>query len=361
MAELTEEDASLLARAKEEFHRVQTREELESLRVKYLGRKQGIIQERLERVKTAPPHERRRLGASLNELKRTLEQELTEAQSRLGQTRPSAPPIDLSLPGIRPRLGRRHVLSLTLERLVDIAATLGFSVAEGPEVETEEHNFDALNIPLEHPSHDPFDTFYLDAKGPDGRPLLLRSHTSPVQIRQMRKATGWTPQSPLREGPPLRVVVPGRVYRPDAVDARHYHTFHQLEGLAIDKDITFLDLRRTLDLFAKGLLGEHVAVRFRPSYFPFTEPSAEVDVSCPFCRADTSCPVCHGARWIEILGCGMVHPKVLEAGGYDSEKVTGFAFGMGIERIAMLRHGIDDIRLFVDPERGNLLAFLEQF
>jgi len=375
MAELTHEDAQFLEQARREFGTARTAEEVESLRVKYLGRRQGLVQARFDSLRSARAEERRRLGASANALKEAVEQELAAAQARVGRGgRSSERPIDATLPGLRPGTGRRHVLVRTLERLVDVAATLGFSVAEGPEVETEEYNFDALNIPSEHPSHDSFDTFYLDVASLDGGSLpeaarpgvrrLLRSHTSPVQVREMRKRTGWRRdwrRADLKDAPPLRVVAPGRVYRPDAVDARHYHTFHQIEGLAVDRDITFLDLKHTLHLFMKGLLGEGVSVRFRPSFFPFTEPSAEMDVSCPFCGESGRCAVCHGSGWIELLGCGMVHPRVLEAGGYDPERVVGFAFGMGIERLAMARHGIDDIRLFCDAERGNLLGFLEQF
>jgi phenylalanyl-tRNA synthetase alpha chain len=239
-----------------------------------------------------------------------------------------------------------------------VAESLGFSVEEGPEVELEANNFDALNIPLEHPAYDPFDTFYVET--PAGAPkLVLRSHTSPVQVRVMRR---FTDSGKLADPPPVRVVVPGRTYRPDKVDATHHYTFHQIEGLAVDVDITFQDLRHTLLLFARGLFGEAATVRFRPSYFPFTEPSAEMDVSCPLCPRDgAACGVCKGTGWLEILGCGMVHPRVLSNGGYDPERFTGFAFGMGIERVAMLRHGVRDIRLFSDPERGNDLRFLEQF
>ncbi len=350
--DLTEEDRRLLEEARAAFASADSEEALEAARVKYLGRKGGLVQQSFERVKAAPPEKRREFGRSANALKREVEKALSEAKAMLesGEGEVAAP-FDMTLPGRRAELGHRHVLTQTTELLVDVAATLGFSVFEGPEVETEENNFDMLNIPLEHPSYDPFDTFYIET-APGEPKLVLRSHTSPAQIRSMKEHA---PE-------PLRVVVPGRTYRPDKVDATHYHTFHQLEGLAVDRDITFLDLKYTLDLFAKGVFGEEARTRFRPSYFPFTEPSAEVDVSCPFCERDGgACPVCKATGWLEILGSGMVHPKVLANGGYDAEEFTGFAFGMGIERIAMLRHGIRDIRLFIDPERGNDLRFLEQF
>ncbi|MHC4251078.1 MAG: phenylalanine--tRNA ligase subunit alpha [Planctomycetota bacterium] len=356
---LTDEDRRLLDEARAEFEGAGTAAALEAARVKYLGRKAGLVQSRFENLKSAPNEDRARLGRSANALRKAVEAALAEAKARAA-TAPAEvhATVDLTLPGRRAETGHRHVLSRTTELLVDVAATLGFSVAEGPEVELEANNFDALNIPLEHPSYDPFDTFYIET-APGEPKRVLRSHTSPVQVRAMKEATR---DGAIADPPPLRVVVPGRTYRPDKVDATHYHTFHQLEGLAVDADITFLDLKYTLDLFAKGVFGEDTKTRFRPSYFPFTEPSAEVDVSCIFCERDGSaCPVCKATGWLEILGCGMVHPKVLANGGYDPERFTGFAFGMGIERIAMLRHGIRDIRLFIDPERGNDLRFLAQF
>ncbi len=357
---LTDDDRRLLDDARAEFGVAGSPSALEDARVKYLGRKAGLVQSRFDKLKEAAKEDRARLGKSANALRKAVEAALADAKSRATapEAEAAAATIDLTLPGRRAETGHRHVLMRTTELLVDVAATLGFSVAEGPEVELEANNFDSLNIPLEHPSYDPFDTFYIDT--PPGAPKkVLRSHTSPVQVRAMKDATR---DGELDDAPPLRVVVPGRTYRPDKVDATHYHTFHQLEGLAVDTDITFLDLKYTLDLFAKGVFGSGTVTRFRPSYFPFTEPSAEVDVSCPFCERDGApCSVCKATGWLEILGCGMVHPKVLTNGGYDPERFTGFAFGMGIERIAMLRHGIRDIRLFIDPERGNDLRFLAQF
>ena len=223
--------------------------------------------------------------------------------------------------------------------MVGIFARLGYDVANGPEIEHEKNNFEALNIPLDHPSRDAFDTFYLE------RPWLLRSHTSPVQIRTM-----------LRQKPPIRVVVPGKVFRPDKADASHLPMFHQVEGLMVGERVTFAHLKGTLLLFAESMFGAGTKVRFRPSFFPFTEPSAEVDISCILCGAK-GCPACKGSGWMEILGSGMVHPRVLQMCGIDPEKYTGFAFGMGIERIAMLRHGVTDIRYFLE----NHFRFLEQF
>lgn len=359
MSHLSPDDQTILDRAREEIAAASDDKTLEALRIKYLGRKGGLVQARFEALKSADKALKKAMGASANALKNAVEKAMEEAKG--GRTSNAAeragPCLDATLPGLHEELGHRHLLTRTTEYLAEVAATLGFSVAEGPEVETEENNFDALNIPLEHPSHDPFDTFYVASAATANEKRLLRSHTSPVQVREMRKATA----NGTVDDAPLRVIVPGRVYRPDAVDATHYHTFHQLEGLAINKDITFADLRHTLKLFASGMFGGELNIRLRPSFFPFTEPSAEVDVSCPFCNASGACSVCKSTGWIELLGSGMVHPNVLRAGGYDPEKVTGFAFGMGVERIAMMRHGIRDIRLFIDPERGNDLRFLEQF
>jgi len=235
-------------------------------------------------------------------------------------------------------LGRRHPLSQTVEDLRRVFSGLGFEVVSGPEVETEHHNFDALNIPPDHPSRDSFDTFYLD----DGS--LLRSQTSTVQIRVMEQRQ-----------PPLRIVAPGRVYRPDNVDATHHYMFHQIEGLAVDEDITFADMKYVLEVAIRELFGKEREMKLVPSFFPFTEPSAEVYMSCPFC--ESGCNVCSNSRWIEIAGCGMVDPNVFEAVGYPKDKYTGFAFGAGIDRIAMLRYGIRDIRLFTENDR----EFLHQF
>jgi phenylalanyl-tRNA synthetase alpha chain len=257
--------------------------------------------------------------------------------------------LDVTLPGIRAGVGRIHPITSAINEICAIFIGLGFRVVEGPEIETEHYNFETLNIPLEHPSRDAFDTFYLKSAGK----LLLRSHTSPVQARFMEA-----------NKPPFSIVVPGRVYRPDATDASHSFMFHQVEGLVVGENVRFSDLKGALGVFARQMFGESAKTRFRPSFFPFTEPSAEVDVSCIICgneRRTTNderrrCSVCGGKGWLEILGAGMVNPKVFKAVGYDPEKVTGFAFGMGVERIAMLKYGINDIRLFFE----NDIRFLRQ-
>jgi len=316
--------------------------ELEQVRVRFLGR-QGALTQLLRSLGTLPPEERPVVGAAANEAKRQLEALLetrvdaaTQAE-RVSERRRQR--LDLTLPGRRPPLGTVHPLTRVHDEIVTIFAGLGFSVAEGPDIETDYYNFEALNIPADHPARDMQDTFYL----PGG--LLLRTHTSPVQIRTM-----------LAQSPPVRIVVPGRVHRRDVPDASHLPVFHQVEGLAVDRHVTMADLKGTLELFAREMFGPKSRIRFRPSFFPFTEPSAEVDVVCFLCGGD-GCRVCKQSGWLEILGSGMVHPQVLKNVGYDPEEVTGWAFGMGIERIAMLKYGIDDIRLFFE----NDLRFLKQF
>ena len=318
---------------------------LDALRIKYLGRK-GVLQEHMAKIPTLPVEERKSYGLSLNELKNDIGAFLTQKESKLSSAAVagSAGFVDVTLPGKRPLLGRQHPITQVESQICLIFERLGFKIFEGPEVETEYNNFVALNIPLDHPSRDAFDTFYI--KGPsnvDRR--LLRSHTSPAQIRAMKAIK-----------PPVAVVMPGRVYRPDAVDASHSFMFHQVEGIAVDTDIRFSDLKGVLIAFAREMFGPNTDLRFRPSFFPFTEPSAEVDVSCFLC-AGSGCSVCKKSCWLEILGCGMMHPHVLKSGGYDPKKLRGFAFGMGVERIAMLKFGINDIRMFFE----NDLRFLEQF
>lgn len=338
MDSLQEEALKALAGAKDP-------KALELLRVKYLGRK-GALTERFAVLKDPelPPYEKSRLGQQLNEVKRRLEEALAErANSLQAAPAPDRPKLDLTLPGHRPPAGRLHPISQTIDRILEIFRGLGFSAVQGPEVETEFNNFEALNIPAEHPSRENFDTFYL--KTAEGRPpALLRSHTSPVQIRFMQS-----------HPPPFQVVVPGRVYRPDAVDATHCFQFHQVEGLAVAPGLTFGDLKGVLSAWAQGMFGLSARLRFRSHYFPFTEPSVEGDLSCIFCGGK-GCRLCGRKGWLEILGCGMVHPKVFKAVGYLPGTV-GFAFGMGVERIAMLLHGIEDIRLFYE----NDLRFLRQF
>jgi len=313
---------------------------LEDLRVRYLGRR-GSLTTILRGLGDLPPEARPVVGQRANAVKAAIEGALEarrlalRAAARVGL---AADRLDSTLPGRPPMLGGLHPLTATLEDILEIFASLGFAVAEGPEVELDYYNFEALNIPKDHPARDMQDTFYITDE------VLLRTHTSPVQVRVMEA-----------QPPPVRVVVPGKVYRRDA-DVTHSPMFHQVEGLLVDEGVTFADLKGTLTAFVRLFFGEATRLRFRPSFFPFTEPSAEVDISCVICRG-AGCRVCSQGGWLEILGAGMVDPEVFRFVGYDSERFTGFAFGMGVERIAMLRHGIDDIRLFFE----NDLRFLEQF
>jgi phenylalanyl-tRNA synthetase alpha chain len=316
---------------------------LEQVRVAYLGRN-GTLTAILRSLGQVPPDQRKEIGFEANRAKARLEDLL---ESRLAAVRDeetraqrAQAKLDLTLPGRRPLGGAVHPLTRVHDEIVSIFVGLGFSVAEGPEIETDFYNFEALNIPRDHPARDMQDTFYVSAE------TLLRTHTSPVQIRSMRAAKGRAP---------LKIIVPGRVYRRDVADASHSPVFHQVEGLAVDRHITMADLKGTLELFAREMFGPASRIRFRPSFFPFTEPSAEVDVLCFMCGG-AGCRACKDG-WLEVLGSGMVHPQVLRNGGYDPEEVTGWAFGMGIERIAMLRYGVDDLRLFFD----NDLRFLRQF
>jgi phenylalanyl-tRNA synthetase alpha chain len=317
--------------------------DLEALRVRYLGR-QGALTQLLRSLGSLPPDERPVVGAAANAAKRELETlldaRLAEAVARETRARRERDRLDLTLPGRRPPAGVVHPLTRVHDEIVSIFGGLGFSVAEGPEVESDFYNFEALNIPKDHPARDMQDTFYLSED------VLLRTHTSPVQIRTMRAAGGRTP---------VKIIVPGRVFRRDVADASHSPVFHQVEGLAVDRHITMGDLKGTLELFAREMFGPKSRIRFRPSFFPFTEPSAEVDVLCFMCGG-VGCRACKDG-WLEILGSGMVHPRVLRNGGYDPEEVTGWAFGMGIDRIAMLKYGVDDLRLFFE----NDLRFLRQF
>lgn len=312
---------------------------LETLRIKYLGRK-GLIAALMEKLPTLPKEKKPVIGKEINLLKSQIQSVLEEKRKKESIDRSEGEKrIDITMPGTWPDGGRLHPVTQTLNEINDIFISLGFSVAEGPEIEREFYNFEALNIPLEHPSRDAFDTFYL--KGD----VLLRSHTSTVQIRIMEK-----------QKPPIQAIMPGRVYRPDAVDASHSFMFHQVEGLMVDRQIRFSDLKGVLSLFTKRMFGENTKTRFRPSFFPFTEPSAEVDISCIICKGK-GCRVCSHTGWLEILGAGMVNPRVFEAVGYSPNRYTGFAFGMGVERIAMLKYGISDIRLFFE----NDIRFLKQF
>jgi len=328
----------LESEAREAFTRATSEAQLEQVRVTFLGRN-GRLRELQQRLKEVPPEDRPAVGKEFNRIKQALEKLLKERQEALAAPREVVRRLDVTMPGRAPRIGKQHPLSSTMEELIEIFLGLGFTVAEGPEVETYYYGFEALNYPPDHPAMDEQMTFYI------GDDILLRSQTSTVQIRVMEKTR-----------PPVRIIVPGRCYRRDTVDATHCHTFHQLEGLLVDEGITFADLKGTLQCFGKELFGEECRTRFRPDFFPFTEPSAEFAFSCFFCQG-AGCRVCSNSGWLEIGGCGMVDPNVLENVGYDSEKYTGWAFGFGVERIAMLRHGIDDIRLFYSGD----MRFLEQF
>ncbi|HEY8486268.1 MAG TPA: phenylalanine--tRNA ligase subunit alpha [Limnochordales bacterium] len=315
--------------------------QLEAVRVAYLGRR-GVLTLQLRQLGQLPEDRRRTAGQALNRLKEQAEEWLAarrrELEQQALQQRLQGERLDVTLPGRRPARGRPHPVYAVLRDILEIFVALGFEVVEGPEVELDRYNFQLLNIPPDHPARDMQDTFYV------GGEVLLRTHTSPMQIRTM-----------LARRPPVRVVVPGKVYRRDA-DVTHSPVFHQVEGLLVDRDVSLADLKGVLAEFARAMYGPDRAVRFRPSYFPFTEPSAEMDVACGVCGG-AGCRSCKGTGWLEILGAGMVHPQVLRNVGYDPEAVTGFAFGLGVERIAMLRYGIDDIRLFYE----NDLRFLRQF
>ncbi len=317
-------------------------EELEGLRIKFLGRKSLLSQVSQEMGKI-PKEDKPKIGRLLNEIKTKLTIALDEKIKTFSQ---SEEKIDLTLRKEPYSLGEKHPLNIVISEICSAFEAIGFEVQEGTEVETEEYNFQALNIPMEHPSRDAFDTFYLNLpENNKGYKYLLRSHTSPAQIRIMEKRK-----------PPLAVIVPGKVYRPDSVDASHSFMFHQIEGFAVDKNISFSDLKGVLLAFVQKVFSKDTKLRFRPHFFPFTEPSAEVDISCIFCKGK-GCSVCKNSGWLEILGCGMIHPKVLEYTNINPAVFRGFAFGMGVERITMLKYGIDDIRTFF----FNHKRFLEQF
>ena len=323
--------------------------ELDHWRVRYLGKK-GHLTQVLRQLGNLSPEERRTVGALANEVKRQLEDELARLKSRLTRTTVDAKlakeRIDVTLPGYAVPLGRFHPATQAIREICAIFTSMGFQWVEGPEVEWEYYNFEALNIFKGHPAYDMWATLWVDFHNEKGEmPMLLRTHTSPVQIRIME-----------RTRPPVRVIMPGKVYRYEATDATHESMFYQVEGLAVDKNITFADLKGTLYEFARRLFGEERKVRFRCDYFPFVEPGVEISIDC-FACGGAGCRLCGNTGWIEILGAGMVHPEVLRRVDYDPEIYSGFAFGMGVERIAMLRHGIDDVRLFY----GNDLRFLKQF
>lgn len=319
-------------------------EETEQFRIRFLGTK-GIIKDIFDEFKAVSPEEKRVLGKVLNEFKQLAETKYqTLKDLEQGDSEKSAVSMDLTLPGTGFEVGARHPLALVRREIVDIFSKLGFVVAEGPEIEDDWHNFSALNFPEEHPARDMQDTFFIKKGGEHGD-IALRTHTSSVQVRMMEAGK-----------PPFRALMPGRVYRNEAISARAHCFFHQVEGLYVDENVSFADLKQTLFYFVQELYGEGTQVRFRPSYFPFTEPSAEMDISCTICKG-AGCQLCKYSGWVEILGCGMVDPNVLENCGIDSKKYSGFAFGMGIERIANLKFEIKDLRLFSE----NDARFLKQF
>jgi phenylalanyl-tRNA synthetase alpha chain len=326
-------------------------------RDEWLGRKSGILAQITDNwLKPATPELKRAVGAGLNELRSHVEAKIEERRAAVEKSEEkwalTHEHIDLSLPGVQRTIGSHHLIRQVFQQIEDIFVSIGFSVVEGPEIETPYYNFEALNIPEFHPVRDDMDTFYLDLPKGAPTPLLLRTHTSPMQIRTMEKRK-----------PPVRVIVPGKVYRRDNPDATHSFIFHQVEGLAVDADITFCDFTGTIEYFVKQFFGPGVKTRFRPSYFPFTEPSVEFDVSCIFCGGSGTaagggtCSKCKGAGWIELFGAGMVDPAVYGFVKYDPKKVSGFAFGMGIDRLAMLKYQIDDIQVFFQ----NDVRFLKQF
>ena len=324
-----------------EAFKPQAAAEVEEFRVRMLGRK-GEMNDVFEEFKKVAPELKKELGQKINALKTRINDKIAEMKSALENTETdSDAAIDMTRPGSNDPIGSRHPISLVRNEIVDIFARLGYTVAEGPEIEDDWHVFSALNFPPEHPARDMQDTFFI-RKNPD---ILLRTHTSSIQVRTME-----------RQKPPIRVVCPGRVFRNEAISYRAHCIFHQVEGLYIDENVSFADLKQSILYFAKEMFGEKAQIRMRPSYFPFTEPSAEVDVSCNLCGGK-GCNVCKHTGWLEIMGCGMVDPNVLEASGIDPQRYSGFAFGMGVERIAMLKYGVKDLRLYFESDA----RFLRQF
>lgn len=333
---------SIKENAFKELENANTSAQLEEIRVKYLGKK-GELTTILRGMGSLSQEERPIVGKLVNVVKKEVEDKINEIATSIKEKEKSAKLaseiIDISLPGNKKIIGKRHPLDLTLESMKNIFISMGFTVEEGPEVELDYYNFEALNIPKDHPARSEQDTFYINDN------LVLRTQTSPVQIRVMENQT-----------PPIKMIGPGKVYRSDAVDATHSPIFYQMEGLVIDKGVTFADLKGTLELFAKKMFGDKVKTKFRPHHFPFTEPSAEMDATCFVCEGK-GCRVCKGSGWIELLGCGMVHPEVLRNCGIDPEVYSGFAFGFGVDRMVMLKYGIDDIRLLYESD----MRFLNQF
>ncbi len=327
-----------------------TAREAQAVRDKYLARKNSVVASWMQTIATAPPDQKKNIGRYANELKQAIEARWQAHSERAEASARPAGAVDVTLPGRAPLLGHRHPLTVVRDQMEEIFTRMGFAIVEGPEAEDDWHCFDALNMPAEHPARDMQDTLYLappiaGGGGAGDARTLLRTHTSAMQIRYMQA-----------HQPPIRIVVPGRVYRRDDLDLTHTPAFSQVEGLVVGEGISLADLKGTLLAFARDMFGERSRLRFRPSFFPYTEPSAEVDISCWKCDG-AGCAMCKKSGWLEILGCGMVHPAVFEAVGYDPERYTGFAWGMGIERVAILRYQVEDIRLFYE----NDLRFLEQF
>ena len=333
--------SGLKEKIKSEISRIANADDAKQVKVSILGRK-GIVAEYLDKLKTLDKDQRRDAGKAINEIKSWADGRLGELEKQFGEIerrkREAASRIDITMPGTVPLFGRKHPITITLEEIIRIFSSLGFAVEEGPDIESEHYNFEALNIPSDHPARDMQDTFYINPG------IVLRTHTSPVQIRTMEAKL-----------PPVKIIAPGSVYRCDN-DISHTPMFHQVEGLMVDKSVRFSDLKGILTIFIHEMFGPDTPLRFRPSYFPFTEPSAEVHIGCVICRGE-GCRVCKDTGWLEILGSGMVHPQVFRNVGYDQEEITGFAFGMGVERIAMIKFGIDDIRQFY----YNDVRFLAQF
>jgi phenylalanyl-tRNA synthetase alpha chain len=332
----------LEALANRELRDVDSSKDLESYRIKWVGRKDSVVSRITDNwLKPAPPEWKKHIGAALNMLRFKLDQDLGNRKLDIQQL-DMDPEIDLSLPGIERAFGTRHLIRQTFEELQRIFTAIGFSVVEGPEIETPYYNFEALNIPEHHPARDNMDTFYIEGARSSH---LLRTHTSPMQIRTMEK-----------EKPPVRIVVPGKVYRRDNPDATHGYMFHQIEGLAVDTDITFCDFKGTVEYFAREFLGPRTKTRLRPSYFPFTEPSAEVDATCHVCGGK-GCRVCKFSGWIELFGAGMVNPAVYGFVNYDPERLSGFAFGMGVDRLAMMKYGVTEVPLLFQNDVRSLQQF----
>jgi len=337
---MLDEVQQIESKAVAEIQAAQDEKTLEELRIRHLGRK-SPLRLVMGQLGQLPTTERPASGQIAGQAQKAIQQAFDDKEMALRQAADAGSALDVTLPGRRPLLGRAHPLAQLTDELVNVFQGMGFDIADGPEAEDEYHNFDALNTPDDHPARDSHDTFYLEDTG------LLRTQTSTVQIRVMEKMP-----------PPIRIISPGRCYRKETVDATHHFAFHQIEGLYVDRGVSFADLKGTIEAMGRQVLGEDTKVRFRPHFFPFTEPSVEYDFTCSICHGENAtCSICKGTGWIEIAGAGMVDPAVFENVGYDPEEFTGFAFGMGLERIAMIRHGIDDIRLFLE----NDLRFTRQF